>query len=198
MCRGGAHSWCLVWRQAQVTQINGGGSTLATLVYGSIFTNISTQLDSGFSSFNYAPVGSGAGARAVLCNDGTQVEIGNIAPSVVHFGASDNPLTGDQITAWNTNAPQGGGCAVQHGGLALGGPLLQLPTIGTPVTIVTNNPNQTADGGLTFTDPQLCGIFSGKITSWSDPALAGIASRASRPARSRWSTVRTAAAPRPC
>ncbi len=94
----------------------------------------------------------------------------------MHFGASDNPLTTDQINAWNSNAPQSG-CAVQNGGVALGGPLLQLPTIGTPVTIAYNNPSQTADGGLTFTDDQICGIFSGKITNWSDPALSGIAAR---------------------
>jgi ABC-type phosphate transport system substrate-binding protein len=159
--------------QAAVIQINGGGSTLASVIYQSIFTNLTSQLDATVN-FNYAAVGSGVGARGVLCNDGSQVPLGGVNPSVVHYGASDNPLTAAQILAWNNNTAQSG-CAVQGGGKALGGPLMQIPTIGTPVTIAYNVPNQTANGGMTFTDSMLCGIFSGKITSWTDAALSGIA-----------------------
>jgi phosphate transport system substrate-binding protein len=158
--------------QAQ-SQINGGGSTLAGPVYSTLFNNLTGQLDPTVH-FNYALVGSGAGARGVLCNDGSQL---NTAGVTVHYGASDNPLTAAQITAWNTNAAQSGGCAVQNGGKATGGPLMQIPTIGTPITFAYNTVRQTANGGLTFTDAQLCGIFSGKITSWTDAALSGISTK---------------------
>jgi ABC-type phosphate transport system substrate-binding protein len=159
--------------RAQVTQVYGGGSTLAAKIYGQVFTNVETILDPTVN-WNYAAVGSGAGARAVLCNDGSQVPNGGVNAPVVHYGASDNPLTSAQITAWNTNAAQGGGCAVQNGGIALDGPLLQIPTIGTPITITFNNANETANGILTFNDAQLCGIFSGAITSWTDSRLSTI------------------------
>ncbi len=161
----------LSWGAQAQTQINGGGSTLAGPIYQTIFQNLTGQVDSTVA-FNYALVGSGAGARGVLCDDGSQVKIGGVGPTTVHYGASDNPLTTAQITNWDNNLPQSG-CAVQNGGEASGGPLMQIPTIGTPITIAYNNPKQTANGGLTFTDAQLCGIFSGQITSWS--ALTGIA-----------------------
>jgi ABC-type phosphate transport system substrate-binding protein len=158
--------------QAQVTQINGGGSTLAAKIYGQVFTNVQNLIPLT-ENWNYAAVGSGAGARGVLCNDGSQVPINGSNPSVVHYGASDNPLSSSQITAWNNNTAQAS-CNVQNGGLALGGPLLQIPTIGTPVTLAYNNAGETANGTLTFTDTQLCGIFSGAITSWTDSRLSGI------------------------
>ncbi len=156
---------------AQVTQINGGGSTLAALIYGSIFGNITGQLDATVN-FNYAAVGSGAGARGVLCNDGTQVPVGGVNPTTVHYGASDNPLSSGQVTAWNTNAAQSG-CASNTGGIANDGPLLQVPTIGTPVTLAYNIPKQISNGGIKLTDTQLCNIFSGNVTSWDDASLTG-------------------------
>ena len=170
--------------QAAATQINGGGSTLAAVIYQSIFTNLSSQLDTTVN-FNYAAVGSGAGARGVLCDSGSQVPFNGVNPTTVHYGASDNPLTPTQIADWkNSTDILGGGSSPdcsQAGtgtsGQAQGGPLMQIPTIGTPVTIAYNVPRQTANGGMTFTDAMLCGIFSGKITSWTDAALSGIAAR---------------------
>jgi phosphate transport system substrate-binding protein len=169
--------------QAQ-TQINGGGSTLAGPIYQTIFNNLTSQVDPSVH-FNYASVGSGAGARGVLCDDGSQVPISGVAPATVHYGASDNPLSTAQISNYNAslNVDSGTGssaCATATNGTigkAQGGPLMQIASIGTPITLAYNNPKQTAPGGLTFTDAQLCGIFSGKITSWTDAALSGIATK---------------------
>lgn len=168
--------------QAQ-TAIDGGGSTLAGPVYMSIFQNLTGQVDPTVA-FQYASVGSGAGSRGVLCDDGSQVAVNGVSPATVHYGASDNLLSQQQVTNWdaslNVQSGGGSGCATASNGTigkAQGGPLIQVATIGTPVTIVYNNPRQFSNGGLTFTANQLCGIFSAKITSWTDSALSGIATK---------------------
>lgn len=182
--------------QAQ-TQVYGGGSTLAAKIYDQLFLKLQTSLESGIS-WNYAAVGSGAGARGVLCNSGGQVPITTdltgatviptVTPTTVHFGASDNPLSATQINDWNnsTNITGGGSspdCSqtpTGSGGLNQAGPILQIATFGTPITIPFNltpvSPagQLTKNGSMTLNDTQLCGIFSGKIVSWSDSALTGI------------------------
>jgi ABC-type phosphate transport system substrate-binding protein len=164
--------------QAQVTTVYTGGSTLAAKVYGFILGDISTN--PGYDTavaYNYAAVGSGAGARAVLCNSPTQDS--DAAGITIAFGASDNPLTATQVTNYNnsTNILAGGSSpdcsqtATGSFGRNQGGPLLQLASMGTPITVPFNLANLTTNAALTFTDAQLCGIFSGKITSWTDAAL---------------------------
>jgi ABC-type phosphate transport system substrate-binding protein len=185
-----------------LTQVSGGGSTLAAVIYQQIFNAIQNNLDPTVQ-WNYAAVGSGAGARAVLCDDTSQViitalnqappnntAIGPYQPTNVDFGASDNPLSATQIADWgnSSNGGTGSSCvgSVTAGtgtGQKQGGPLLQLPTIGTPVTIATNTPHNTLNGFLTFTDQQLCGIFSGAITTWTDSRLSGIVAPGTSPVK---------------
>jgi phosphate transport system substrate-binding protein len=171
--------------QAQ-TQIRGGGSSLAAPTYGVIF-NAYQQLIDTTVNFNYGSVGSGAGQRGVLCNDA--VQDGFATGLTVHFGASDATLSGTQITNWNASVnggePAGASNCATAGvgtiGKNQGGPLIQIPSFGTPITIAFNTPGQRNSGQLQFTPAQLCGIFSGKITSWTDPALTNIVTRGAAP-----------------
>jgi len=172
------------------TIVYGGGSTLAAKIYGTMFSNLTSQFDPT-TGYSYAAVGSGQGTRAVLCNDGSQAvnPATNTNAPDVHFGATDNPLTQTQIADWNnsSNKQTGGGSSCVGGvaagagqGKAQGGQLIQIPTIGTPVTIPVHAGNPSVNGSLTFTDAQLCGIFSGQITSWTDSKLSGVYSGSSR------------------
>jgi ABC-type phosphate transport system substrate-binding protein len=166
---------------AQVTTSYTGGSTLAAKVYGFIFNDISTNPGYDTSvAYNYAAVGSGQGARAVLCNSPSQDnDASNIA---VAFGASDNPLSATQVQKYNASqdilAGATGGSNPDCSSVGTGsygfnqnGPLLQIASMGTPITVPFNLAHLTTNAVLTFTDAQLCGIFSGKITSWTDAAL---------------------------
>lgn len=162
---------------AQVTTLYGGGSTLAAKVYGYIFGDISTNPGYDTSvAYQYGAVGSGAGARGVLCNSPGQDGFSSVT---IAFGASDNPLSATQIAdyAASSDTLNGGSSpdcsATGTGGYGQNqnGPLLQVATMGTPITVPFNLPHLITNAVLTFTDAQLCGIFSGKITSWTDASL---------------------------
>ncbi|WP_191488404.1 substrate-binding domain-containing protein [Pseudomonas sp. FEN] len=129
--------------QAAMAAVNGGGGTLAAPFY-----NTSGVLPSGFAA--YIGVGSGAGKTAFLNNDATQ--FGLTAGTTVHWAGSDSKLAASDITTYNTN----------HG--AAWGPLIQVPAMATAVTIPFNK----AGGNLNLTTDQLCGVFSGRLTDWSN------------------------------
>jgi phosphate transport system substrate-binding protein len=121
---------------AQTIQINGAGATFPNPIYskwfdeyGKAHTNI---------RINYQSVGSGAGIR-------------QIQAQTVFFGATDGPMTNDQLQA----AP---------------GKILHFPTVLGAVVPVYNIPNVTAE--LKFSGPLLADIFLGKVTKWNDPAIA--------------------------
>src|SRR5438045_9215575 len=86
---------------------------------------------------NYQPSGSGGGIR-------------QLSAGTVFFGASDGPMTNDQI-------------------FAAGFPVLHLPTVLGGVVPVYNIPGY--DGELRFTGPLLADIFLGKVTKWNDSAI---------------------------
>src|SRR5204863_7807882 len=86
---------------------------------------------------NYQPIGSGGGIR-------------QITNQTVFFGATDGPMTNDQLLA----APS---------------KILHLPTVLGADVPVYNIPNVNAE--LKFTGPLLAGIFLAKITKWNDPAI---------------------------
>jgi ABC-type phosphate transport system substrate-binding protein len=156
-----------------------GGSTLAQPTYALEFTEI--QAVNPGLTYDYYGVGSGKGQTAFLNNDSTQ--FGLAAGLPVAFGASDAALSTAQAAAWSTSGQQ-----------ALAGNLIQLPIFGTPVTlafepgavgtvklknttkttkgVTTTNGSATfkafaKNGAVTLTDADLLGIFSGKITDWS-------------------------------
>ena len=87
---------------------------------------------------NYQSIGSGGGIRQVT-------------NQTVFFGATDGPMTDEQL-------------------LAAPAKILHFPTVLGAVVPVYNIPGVTAE--LKFTGPVLADIFLGKITKWNDPAIA--------------------------
>jgi phosphate transport system substrate-binding protein len=88
--------------------------------------------------FNYQSIGSGGGIRQVLAQ-------------TVDFGASDGPMTDQQLAEAKTK-------------------ILHIPTVLGAVVPAYNIPGVNTE--LKFTPEALAGIFLGKITSWNDPAIA--------------------------
>jgi phosphate transport system substrate-binding protein len=87
---------------------------------------------------NYQSLGSGAGIRQLL--SGT-----------VDFGASDMPMTDEQLGQAKTK-------------------ILHFPTVLGAVVPTYNIPGLSQE--LNFTPDALVGIYLGKITKWNDPAIA--------------------------
>ena len=85
---------------------------------------------------NYQSIGSGGGIR-------------QLQQSLVDFGASDAPLTDDQIKGLQ--------------------PVVQIPESAGPVCITYNLPDLKEP--LRLSGPTLAGIFMGTIKTWQDPAL---------------------------
>ena len=168
------------------TRINGGGATLPYPTYLAEFTSL-FAVNSTFIFANataatpvsyYGAVGSGAGTNAFLTNTASLINNGAVgkfrsgsttisvpAPvfatgTTVHYGASDATLTSAQVSAYNTSPGLG----------ATNGPLIQLPAFGTPVAVAFNKGSGTT---LTLNDTDLCGIFSGKFTNWSQTSSGG-------------------------
>ncbi len=138
---------------APATVLYGGGSSLAALVYGQMF-NIYTASLNPSASFNYTSDGSGKGQSGFLGNNPSAH--GLPAGTTITYGASDATLTATQISTYAT-AQQ-----------PTTGPLIQLPSFGTAITIPFNLSAQGlgGNGSIVATDDQLCGIFSGKITAY--------------------------------
>ncbi len=117
------------------TVINGAGATFPNPIYQKWFDEY--QKAHPNVAINYQSIGSGGGIR-------------QLSAGTVFFGASDGPMTNEQI-------------------LAAGFPILHLPTVLGGVVPAYNIPGFT--GELRFTGPVLAGIFLGKITRWNDPAI---------------------------
>jgi ABC-type phosphate transport system substrate-binding protein len=122
----------------------GGGATLPQDLYN----------DAAFRPSTFAPyvgVGSGAGKTAFLNN--TAAGFGSTGP--VHYAGSDSILSAAEISGYNS---------------AAFGPLIQIPSVGTSVTIPYKKSGNTT---LNLTSAQLCQAFSGQATTWG--ALLGTA-----------------------
>src|SRR5689334_20778074 len=100
--------------------------------------------------FNYQSIGSGGGIRQVLAG-------------TVDFGASDGPMTDEQLSQAKTK-------------------ILHIPTVLGAVVPAYNIPGVKEE--LKFTPEALAGIFLGKITTWNDPAIAKANPGVSLPAQS--------------
>src|SRR5262249_42603089 len=96
---------------------------------------------------NYQPIGSGGGIR-------------QITAQTVFFGATDGPMTNDQLLA----APS---------------KILHFPTVLGAVVPVYNIPGMS--GELKFNGAILADIYLGKITKWNDPAIAKLNSGVNLP-----------------
>src|SRR5260221_1776936 len=121
---------------AQKMQINGAGATFPNPIYSRWFSEYNKLHPS--VEIIYQSLGSGAGIR-------------QITNQTVFFGATDGPMTPDQLLA----APS---------------KILHFPTVLGAVVPVYNIPGVSAE--LKFTGMVLGDIFLGKITKWNDAAIA--------------------------
>jgi phosphate transport system substrate-binding protein len=121
---------------ASAQKLNGAGATFPYPIYSKWFTEYSAS--HGSVQINYQPIGSGAGIRQVT--SGT-----------VDFGASDGPMTDEQIAASKVK--------VQH-----------IPTVLGAVVPIYNL--QGVGGGLKFSPDVLADIYLGKISNWNDGRIA--------------------------
>ena len=117
------------------TTLNGAGATFPYPMYSKWFSEYH-KLHPDIQ-MNYQSIGSGGGIRQVLAN-------------TVDFGASDGPMTDEQLSQSKVK-------------------ILHIPTVLGSVVPAYNVPGVT--GEIKFTPQALAGIFLGKITSWNDPAL---------------------------
>jgi phosphate transport system substrate-binding protein len=131
----------LLVRSVPAQTIDGAGATFPYPLYGQWFDAFQS-VHRGVA-FNYRAVGSGSGISQLL--DGA-----------VLFGASDMPMTEEQIAEASAKLKT----TVLHFPMVLGAavPAYNLP--GLP-------------DNLKFTPQALSGIFLGAIRRWDDPAIAG-------------------------
>jgi phosphate transport system substrate-binding protein len=118
------------------TTVNGAGATFPNPMYQKWFSEYHKAHPD--IQFNYQSIGSGGGIRQVLAQ-------------TVDFGASDGPMTDEQLSQAKTK-------------------ILHIPTVLGAVVPAYNVPG--VSGELKFTPEALAGIFSGKITTWNDPVIA--------------------------
>jgi len=144
--------------------VQGGGSSLVAPTIGTVpsTANEIGLFGTGLATLTYYSVGSGAGQNAFLGNQPTFLAPG--LTGTVDFANSDAALTTAQVTGYTRSATDG--------------PLIQIPYIVTPITIpLVNAPAVTStttpktspngDHSIALNDDDLCGIFSGKLTNWS-------------------------------
>jgi phosphate transport system substrate-binding protein len=120
------------WAQ---TLINGAGATFPYPIYSKWFDEYA-KVDPEVR-FNYQSIGSGGGIK-------------QITSRTVDFGATDGPMTDEQLK----QAP---------------GELLHVPTVLGAVVATYNLPGNPK---LKFAPDVLADIFLGKITKWNDPRIA--------------------------
>jgi ABC-type phosphate transport system substrate-binding protein len=150
------------------TAVQGGGATASQGDYVQEFATYNAGT-SGDQFSTYWGSGSGTGQQAFIQDDLT-CDINKVTGAnsgkcsntpggldTVHYGASDNPLNSTQIATWATSSF----------GQSLSGNLIQLPSMGTGPAVAVNDTNLTANGTLKLSDNDLCGIFSGLITDFS-------------------------------
>jgi phosphate transport system substrate-binding protein len=122
---------------AQTIQLNGAGATFPAPIYTKWFSEYHNA--HGNVQINYQAIGSGGGIR-------------QITERTVDFGASDGPMTAEQIQ---------GAPGIMH-----------FPTVMGAVVPVYNIPG--VDAELKFTGAVLADIFMGKITKWNDKAITAL------------------------
>src|SRR5580692_827492 len=122
---------------AWAQNINAAGATFPYPIYSKWFDEYH-KLHPNIQ-INYQSIGSGGG-------------ISQVTAKTVDFGASDGPMTDEQLSKAGTK-------------------ILHFPTVLGAAVLTYNIPGVSAD--LNFTPEALAGIFLGKITKWNDPAIAG-------------------------
>jgi phosphate transport system substrate-binding protein len=121
---------------AAAQQINAAGATFPAVIYQKWFDEYH-KLHAAVA-INYQSIGSGGG-------------IAQLSSGTVDFGASDMPMTPEQMSK-------------------LKAPVLHVPSVLGGVVPTYNIPGVTQD--LKFTPETLAGIYLGEIKKWNDPKLA--------------------------
>ena len=127
---------CASGSVAGAQKLNGAGATFPYPIYSKWFSEYSAS-HSGVQ-INYQSLGSGAGIRQVTAG-------------TVDFGASDGPMTDEQLAVSKVK--------IQHVPTVLGAvvPIYNLEGVG---------------GGLKISPDVLADIYLGKITNWNDAKIA--------------------------
>jgi phosphate transport system substrate-binding protein len=120
------------------TTLNGAGATFPYPMYSKWFSKYHDAHPD--IQFNYQSIGSGGGIRQVLAG-------------TVDFGASDGPMTDEQLAQAKTK-------------------ILHVPTVLGAVVPAYNVSG--VSGEIKFTPDVLAGIFLGKITNWNDKGIASV------------------------
>src|SRR5256885_17110447 len=123
---------------AQKVRINGAGATFPYPIYSKWFSEYNKLHPN--VEINYQSIGSGGGIR-------------QLTAGTVFFGASDGPMTNDQI-------------------FAAGSRIIHLPTVLGGVVPVYEIPGVSAE--IRFPGKVLADIYLGKITKWNDPAIKNV------------------------
>jgi phosphate transport system substrate-binding protein len=119
------------------TTLNGAGATFPYPMYSKWFSEYHKLHPE--IQMNYQSIGSGGGIRQVIAG-------------TVDFGASDGPMTDDQLREARMK-------------------ILHIPTVLGAVVPAYNIPG--VSGEVKFTPEVLAGIFLGKITKWNDKNIVG-------------------------
>ncbi len=122
--------------QGAAVTLNGAGASFPAVLYTKWFSEYGKETG---VRVNYQSIGSGGGIKS-------------ISDTTVDFGASDAPMSDEQLSA------------------ARGGPLLHIPTALGGVAVTYNLPGVTKQ--LRLTADTLSAIFLGEVEKWNDPRLA--------------------------
>ena len=118
--------------------LTGAGATFPYPIYSKWFTDYATKTG---VKINYQPIGSGGGIR-------------QLSEQTVDFGASDAPMSDDELSKTK------------------GGAVLHFPTVLGAVVLTYNVPEVTKP--LRLTGDVISGIFLGQITKWNDAKIAAL------------------------
>jgi phosphate transport system substrate-binding protein len=121
---------------AAAQDLTGAGATFPNPIYQKWFSDYNAKTG---VKINYQPIGSGGGVR-------------QISEMTVDFGASDGPMTDEELAA------------------AKGGPILHIPTVMGADVVVYNIAD--VKQALKLTPDVIADIFLGKITKWNDARIA--------------------------
>jgi phosphate transport system substrate-binding protein len=123
---------------ASDAQLTGAGATFPAPIYQKWFADYAAKTG---VKINYQPIGSGGGIR-------------QLSEQTVDFGASDAPMTDDEMAK------------------AKGGPVQHIPTVLGAVCVTYNLPE--VNKPLNLTGDVIADMFLGKITKWNDSRIAAL------------------------
>lgn len=121
--------------EGEAKTLTGAGATFPAVLYARWFDEYERLTG---VKITYQAIGSGGGIKA-------------ISDQTVDFGASDGPMTDEQLK------------------VAKGGKILHVPMALGAVVVTYNLPGVTEQ--LKFTPETISGIYLGSITKWNDPRL---------------------------